>query len=55
MREAAFAFPDFNKLRDDIANVATVLNDLNFGKAIKDEDYKKLIDYNEAWKDLFIT
>lgn len=55
MRTANFAFPDFASLRDSIVEVSEVLNDLSFGKIIKDDDYNKLIAYENAWKDLFIT
>ena len=55
MRAASFAFPDFESLRDSITGVVQVLEDLNFGDALNDEDYNKLIAYNEAWKELFLT
>jgi hypothetical protein len=28
---------------------------LDFGKAISDEDYQKLMDYNDEWDKFFVT
>jgi hypothetical protein len=34
--------------------VSSVLNELEFGKAISDEDYQKLMDYNDEWDKFFV-
>lgn len=55
MRKATVAQPNFAKLRDTISSMLPVLQKLKFGDAIKDEDYQKLIAYDSAWKNFFMT
>jgi uncharacterized iron-regulated protein len=54
MRKANYAIQDFTDLSNKIAKVYTLLEDLDFGKLIKEEDYQTLIKYNRAWEDFFI-
>ncbi len=39
------------ELKSTISSVGEVLSGLDFGKTIKKEDYDKLIQYKDAWKD----
>lgn len=54
MRTAAGAQPDFTTIKQDLIDISTILNSLDFGKVIKDEDYQKLIAYNSEWEKFFI-
>lgn len=54
MRTAAGAIPDFSQLQTNLQNISKILQDLNFGSVIEDEDYKKLVSYNKAWEQFFI-
>ena len=54
MRIAARAVPDFSKLKSDLNNITKIINDLDFGKAIKDEDYQTLVAYNQEWSKFFV-
>lgn len=54
MRIASGATPDFSKLKADLNEVSAILNNLDFGKVIKEEDYQRLIAYNNEWKRFFI-
>jgi hypothetical protein len=48
------ALPDFTKLKTDLQNISGILDDLDFGSIIDDEDYKRLIAYNQEWEKFFI-
>jgi hypothetical protein len=39
MRIAAGAIPDFSKLKDTLTSITEILQDLDFGSVISDEDY----------------
>ena len=54
MQIAARAVPDFTTLKQNLQNVSGILGDLDFGSIIDDEDYQKLIDYNDEWERFFI-
>ena len=54
MRTAAGAVPDFSRLKSDLNEITSILQDLEFGDVIEDEDYQRLIDYNEEWERFFI-
>ena len=54
MRIASGATPDFSTLKADLNEVSAILNNLDFGKAIKEEDYQRLIAYNNEWERFFI-
>ena len=54
MRKAAGATPDFSKLRDTLTSITAILQDLDFGSVISDEDYQKLVQYNDEWERYFM-
>lgn len=54
MRIASGATPDFSTLKADLNEISAILNDLDFGKIIKEEDYQRLIAYNKEWERFFI-
>ena len=54
MRIAAGATPDYSKLKSDLAGVASIIKDLDFGSIISDEDYEKLLAYSDAWDKYFM-
>jgi hypothetical protein len=54
MRIATGATPDFSRLKTDLNEITGILQDLDFGDTISDEDYQKLIDYNDEWERFFI-
>ena len=54
MRIASGAIPDFSKLKDTLTEISSILKDLDFGSIISDEDYQKLIAYNDEWERFFI-
>lgn len=54
MRIAAGATPDYSKLKTDLAGVASIIKDLDFGSIISDEDYEKLLAYSDAWDKYFM-
>ena len=54
MRIASGATPDFSTLKADLNEVSAILNNLDFGKVIKEEDYQRLIAYNNEWERFFI-
>ena len=54
MQLAAGSQPDFSSIKSDLIEISTLLNGLEFGKAIKDEDYQKLVNYNAEWEKFFI-
>lgn len=54
MRTANGAVPDFTKLKSTLIEVSSILQDLDFGSIISDEDYQKLVAYNDEWKKFFI-
>jgi hypothetical protein len=54
MRIANGAMPDFSKMKSDLQEISAILNNLDFGSVISEEDYARLIAYESTWKDLFI-
>lgn len=54
MRIANRATPDFSRLKDTLIEISGILNDLDFGNIIDDEDYQKLVAYNDEWERFFI-
>lgn len=54
MRIANGATPDFSGLKDTLIEISGILNDLEFGDIIDDEDYQKLVAYNDEWERFFI-
>lgn len=54
MRLATNATPDYSQLKQTLMDVTAIISDLDFGSIIDDEDYEKLIKYNDAWKEFFI-
>ena len=54
MRIAARAVPDFSKLKSDLNNITKIVNGLDFGEAIDDEDYQTLVAYNQEWSKFFV-
>ena len=54
MRLATGAVPDFSKLKDDLNAVSGILNDLDFGSTISEEDYQRLVAYNDEWERFFM-
>ena len=53
MRIAAGAFPDFSSLKTNLQQISKILQSLDFGSTISQEDYQTLINYNDAWKEYF--
>ena len=61
MRKASGAIPDFTHLRTDLNEISAILNKLDFGSTINEEDYQRLIDYSNAieglntnWENFFM-
>ena len=54
MRIAAGATPDFSKLKDTLTSITSILQDLDFGSVISEEDYQKLVEYNDEWERFFM-
>ena len=54
MRIANGAIPDFSTIKQTLVDVSGILNKLDFGSIISDEDYQKLMDYNDEWSKFFI-
>lgn len=54
MRIANGATPDFSSLKDTLIEISGILGDLEFGDIIDDEDYQKLVAYNDEWERFFI-
>jgi hypothetical protein len=54
MRIAAGATPDFSRLKSDLNEITGILQDLDFGDTISDEDYQRLVEYNNEWERFFI-
>lgn len=54
MRLATGAVPDFSRLKEDLNAVSGILNDLDFGSTISEEDYQRLIAYNDEWERFFM-
>ena len=54
MRTANLSMPDFSKLKEDLNEVYAILNDLDFGDAISEEDYERLVAYNDEWERFFM-
>ena len=54
MRIATNAMPDFSQVLTDLREIYSITKDMNFGSTIKDEDYDKLVKYEEKWKDFFV-
>ena len=54
MRIANGAIPDFSTLKETLTEISGILHDLDFGSIIDEEDYQKLVEYNDEWKKFFI-
>ena len=53
MQIATGAIPDFSHLRENLTSITALLSKLDFGKTISDEDYQKLVAYNDEWEKYF--
>ena len=54
MRKANLAIPDYSKLKTNLQDISKILDSLDFGSVISDEDYQKLVAYNDEWERFFI-
>ena len=54
MRIANGAIPDFSTIKETLTEVSGILNDLDFGSIIDEEDYQKLVEYNDEWEKFFV-
>lgn len=54
MRLATGAVPDFSQLKENLNAISGILQDLDFGSTISDEDYQRLVAYNDEWERFFI-
>lgn len=54
MRAANGAIPDFSQMVSTLSEVNGILNKLDFGSVISEEDYNKLMSYNDEWERYFI-
>lgn len=54
MRNAGGAIPDFNKLKENLMDIADALKDINFGDIISQEDYDRIVALNDEWERFFI-
>ena len=54
MRKANLATPDYSKLKTNLQDISKILDSLDFGSIISDEDYQKLVAYNDEWERFFI-
>lgn len=53
MRTATGAIPDYSKLKTDLNEISAILQDLDFGSIIDEEDYQRLVAYNNEWEKFF--
>jgi len=53
MRTATNAKQDFDDLKGTLNDISKILQSLDFGKVISDEDYQRLIAYNKEWEKFF--
>jgi hypothetical protein len=53
MRVATGATPDYSKLISDFNTINAILQDLDFGSIISEDDYNTLIAYNDEWDRFF--
>jgi len=54
VRKATLSFPEYDNLKNTLQEISGIIDDLDFGSIIDEEDYERLIEYNAALKDLFI-
>jgi hypothetical protein len=54
MRIANNSLPDFSKMKEDLITVSSVVSKLDVGSIISDEDYNKLMAYNDEWDRFFV-
>ena len=54
MRIANGAIPDFSTIKETLTEISGILNDLDFGSIIDEEDYQKLVEYNDEWEKFFV-
>ena len=54
MRLANGAMPDFSQIKSDLNEICAILDKLDFGSAISEENYARLIAYNDEWERFFI-
>lgn len=53
MRIASGAVPDYSKLKIDLTEISAIIQDMDFGDIIDEEDYQRLIAYNDEWERFF--
>jgi hypothetical protein len=54
MRIANLAQPDFSKIKNDLNDICGILDKLDFGSVISEEDYQRLVEYNDEWERFFM-
>lgn len=54
MRLANGAMPDFSQIKADLNQVCAILDKLDFGSVINEEDYARLVAYNDEWERFFM-
>lgn len=54
MRLANGAMPDFSQIKADLNQVCAILDKLDFGSVISEEDYARLVAYNDEWERFFM-
>ena len=54
MRDASLAIPDFSKLKEDLIGITSILSGLDVGSSIGEEDYARLVAYNDEWERYFM-
>lgn len=53
MRTATGAIPDFSKMQKELSSIASIVQDLDFGSMISEEDYQLLVSLNDEWDRFF--
>ena len=53
LNQAQGILPVFASLKTELKDCSEIVQNLDFGQTIKDEDYQKLINYNDAWENFF--
>ena len=44
----------FDKLKESLASLNSIVKDISFGSVISDDNYNTLIEYNKSLKDMFV-
>lgn len=55
MRDAANALPDLESLRDTMAQIKEISEDIDIGQILSKEDYDLLVKYNQELEKYFVT